>query len=169
MRFLRCSGRMGNPSPATLRPLGAYSTPIRPRIPRGSGRGFHGHSATPAGRGRRRDSAPTGVPGARHDLPTEGRSRFHRRSAPPGAATWRRGRGRPSRAGIAEGIRLLPGFREHAAISQPRVGAGFTGDPRRQARQPGTAGEAGPVGPGSPKGFGSYRGSGSAPRFPNRG
>jgi hypothetical protein len=97
----------------------------------------------PAGR---RDSAPTGVPGARRAFPTEGRSRLYRRSAPPGAATRHRWRGRPVRAGVAEGIRLLPAFRERAAISQPRVGAGCTGDPRRQARQPGAAGAAGPLG-----------------------
>jgi len=92
-------------------------------------------AAGPLGRGRRRDSAPTGVPGARRDFPTEGRRRLHRRPAPPGVATRHRWRGRPSRAWVAEGIRLLPGFREYAAISQPRVGAGCTGDPRRQARQ----------------------------------
>jgi len=57
-------------------------------------------------------------------------------------------RGRPSRAGVAEGIRLLPGLRERAAISQPRVGAGGTGDPRRGCGRP--------VGPGSPEGCGSY-------------
>jgi hypothetical protein len=74
----------------------------------------------------------------RGNVPREGRSRLHRRPAPSARQALR--------AWVAEGIRLLPGFREHAALSQPRVGAGCTGDPRRQARQPGTAGAAGPAG-----------------------
>jgi len=79
---------------------------------------FHRRSAA-YGRGRPfGPESPKGF-GSYRDSGATPRSPNHRVGA-GSTGDPRRRRGRPVRAGVAEGIRLLPRFRGHAAISQPQ-------------------------------------------------
>jgi hypothetical protein len=60
------------------------------------------------------------------NVPREGRSRLHRRPAPSGAA---------GPLGLGRRRRFGSYRRRSRGMFQGRVGAGCTGDPRRQARQ----------------------------------
>ena len=97
--------RVGAGSTGDPRPVAAAG-PLGPESPLPA-------ACLSADRAGRRDSAPTAIPGATLRSPNHKVGAGSTRDP-------RRRRGRPVRAGVAEGIRLLPRFRGHAAISQPQ-------------------------------------------------